>query len=181
MAALLLGCSIIQAESLPIDTSRSTVTVHVFKTGLFSGLAHDHSIRAPIASGVVDAAQLSVSLAFKTAEMKVVDPEGSESEHQEIEATMKGPKVLDAARFPEIAFRSKAVRALASQHYEAVGELTLHGVTREVSVPVMVESGLYRGAVKIRQSEFGMTSVKIAGGAVRVKDEIEVEFAIAVR
>jgi hypothetical protein len=34
------------------------------------------------------------------------------------------------------------------------------------------------GALTLRQSDFGITPVKIAGGAVRVKDEIRIEFDI---
>jgi hypothetical protein len=42
------------AQSAAIDPARSTVTVRVYKKGLFSGLAHDHVIKAPIASGTID-------------------------------------------------------------------------------------------------------------------------------
>src|SRR5690242_11580214 len=94
------------AQQVAIDTTRSTATVHVYKSGLFSGLAHNHVIKAPVASGTFDVEHRTVELAFKAQDMKLVDVEGSDSEHQEIEATMKGPKVLDSGRFPDITFRS---------------------------------------------------------------------------
>lgn len=41
------------AQDRPIDTARSTITIHVGKSGLFSAAAHDHTINAPIASGTM--------------------------------------------------------------------------------------------------------------------------------
>jgi hypothetical protein len=41
-------------ENGPIDTQKSTLTIHVGKTGAFSALGHEHEVRAPIHSGVAD-------------------------------------------------------------------------------------------------------------------------------
>ena len=43
-----LGAS---AQQHNIDTQKSTLTIHVGKTGSFSGLGHEHEVRAPIHSG----------------------------------------------------------------------------------------------------------------------------------
>jgi polyisoprenoid-binding protein YceI len=181
LLVLLLGVGVVYAESPQIDTARSTVTVQVYKSGLFSGFAHNHIIKAPIASGTIDTGHRAVQLSFNAADMKVADTEGSESEHQEIEATMKGPKVLDTAQFPVISFNSKSVEAAGPQQYKITGELKLHGVSRELSVPVSLSKGTYNGSVNLKQTDYGITPVKIAGGAVRVKDEIEISFEIVPR
>jgi hypothetical protein len=39
-------------ENGPIDTEKSTSTVHVGKTGAFSALGHEHEVHAPIHSGL---------------------------------------------------------------------------------------------------------------------------------
>ena len=36
----------------------------------------------------------------------------------------------------------------------------------------------YRGSAQLRQREFGITPVTVAGGAIKVKDEVRVEFEI---
>ena len=41
------------AQEKAIDTQRSTITIHVGKSGLFSAAAHDHIINAPISSGTI--------------------------------------------------------------------------------------------------------------------------------
>ncbi len=169
------------AQPVAIDTTHSTVTVKVYKTGLFSGLAHNHIVKAPIASGTVDAATRTVSLSFKAADLRLADTEGSESEHQEIESTMKGPKVLEVEKFPVISFASKRVEMVDPQTYRVVGELKLHGAAREITVPVSFQEGTYKGSVSLKQTDFGITPIKIAGGTVRVKDEIEISFEIHLR
>jgi polyisoprenoid-binding protein YceI len=176
-----LMVAVAAAQPAAIDTAHSMVTVRVYKTGLFSGLAHNHIVKAPIASGTVDAATRTVSLSFSAADLRIADTEGSESEHQEIESTMKGPKVLDGEKYPVISFASKRVEVLDSQRYRVVGDLKLHGATREITVPVTFADGTYKGSVGLKQTDFGITPVKIAGGTVRVKDEIEIGFEIRTR
>jgi polyisoprenoid-binding protein YceI len=176
-AALALPLSSI-AQPARIDPARSTVTVHVYKTGLFSALAHNHVIKATIASGSIDTQHRSVSLSFNASDLKLADTEGSESDHREIEATMKGPTVLNVAQFPAISFQSKTVNAVTGESYQVIGELKLHGQTRQITIPVGLSGGAYKGSVRLKQTDFGITPVKVAGGAVRVKDEIEIDFEI---
>ena len=44
----------VSAQQHNIDTQKSTLTIHVGKTGAFSGLGHEHEVRAPIHSGTAD-------------------------------------------------------------------------------------------------------------------------------
>ena len=167
------------AQRVDIDKGHSTVTVRVYKSGLLSGFAHNHVIRGPIASGSLDPSEKTVELSFNVAEMKVLDPDASDSERHEIEATMKGPTVLDMAQFPTISFASTAVAASGPDHSQVTGMLKLHGGSRQVSVPVVLHEGKYTGSVTLKQTDYGITPVKIAGGTVRVKDEIVIEFDVA--
>ncbi len=179
--AVLMTAVAAAAQPAAIDTAHSTVTVRVYKTGLFSGLAHNHIVKAPVASGTVDTTQSTVALTFNAGDLKIADTEGSESEHQEIEATMKGPKVLGVAQFPVISFASKRVEMVDPKTYRVVGNLNLHGASREITMPVTFTDGTYKGSVILKQTDFGITPVKIAGGAVRVKDEIQISFEIRAR
>jgi polyisoprenoid-binding protein YceI len=174
--ASLLSSSVAVAQRVPIDQAHSTVAIKVYKSGLFSAMAHDHTIQAPV-SGNIDTEAKSVELSFNASEMKVLDPGTSDSERQQIDATMKGPKVLDVAQFPAIAFSSSAVTTSAD-HIQVTGTLKLHGVSRLLTVPVAWREGKYTSTVTLKQTDFGITPVKIAGGTVRVKDEIVIEFIL---
>src|SRR5271165_3858524 len=51
LGAALWAAVTLLGQEMAIDTQRSTITIHVGKSGLFSAAAHDHTINAPIASG----------------------------------------------------------------------------------------------------------------------------------
>ena len=40
------------------------------------------------------------------------------------------------------------------------------------------ENDAYVGAVRIKQTEFGIQPIKIGGGVVKVKDELEIHFQV---
>src|SRR5947208_10357219 len=87
----------------PIDTARSTLTVFVYKSGLFSAFADDHVIKAPIASGSLDEnAPARVEISVHAADLKVTDPSLAADRRAEVQAKMVSADVLDVARFPEI-------------------------------------------------------------------------------
>lgn len=177
--AVLLCVGLGAAAPRRINTTKSVLTVHVHKAGIFSGLGgHDHEIAAPIASGAVDPEARTVEIRVNAAALKVADSNASGKDREEIQTTMLGPAVLDSQRYSEIAFRSSSVKPLGENAWRVQGDLTLHGQTRPVEVEVRETDGHYRGTVLLRQTDFGIKPVKVAGGTVRVKDEIGIDFDI---
>jgi YceI-like domain len=162
------------AQSKPIDVQQSRVTVRVFKSGLFSAFAHDHTVEAPISAGSLDTSARTIQLSFRVLNMKVLDPGVRDKDRAEIERTMKSDKVLDAERFPEIKFVSNSVEARDATHFIVRGDLFLHGSTGPVEMVVTLQGGRYTGSVKLKQTDSGIAPVSAAGGAVKVKDTIEI-------
>jgi hypothetical protein len=168
------------SEARPIDRGRSTITVYVYKTGILAGLAHNHEIEAPIAWGEVkDSDVPSVELRVDSTKLRVLDPEASDGTRATIQATMQGAQVLDVGHFPEIHFRSTGVEPDGTDHWMIHGDLDLHGQTHPISFEVALKDGLYQGSAVLKQTGFGITPVKVAGGTVKVKDEVKVAFSIA--
>lgn len=175
---LLATCSSSQAQASSVDPAHSSITVKVEKSGLFSAFAHNHTIQAPLASGDLDSQKRTATLVFNTKEMRVVDEGVKDSEKAEIEQTMKSEKVLDAEKFPQIHFVSTAITRQDNARYQVKGDLTIHGATRPVEFPITLANNRYTGSVKLKQTDFGISPVSIAGGAIKVKDVIEVVFEI---
>ena len=172
----------IMAETRPIDSARSKLTVYVYKSGLFSGFADDHIIDAPIANGMLsDAAPLSVSIEVRAGDLRVRDPSLSGSKRADVQARMISPDVLETQKFASIAFESTMVEAVGDVRWNVTGRLTIHGQTRPIAFAVARSGDRYRGAVTIKQRDFGITPISIAGGTVKVKDEIKIEFDIVPR
>jgi polyisoprenoid-binding protein YceI len=174
-----MACHVAPTQAADVDTGRSSIKVKVEKTGLFSAFAHNHTIEAPLASGRLDAEKRTAALTFNTKEMKVLDEGVKDSERADIDQTMKSDKVLDVQRFPEIRFVSTSITPRDGGHYQVRGDLTLHGTTRPVEFPISFSKNRYSGSVKLKQTDFGIAPVSIAGGTVKVKDVIEVIFEIA--
>ena len=165
-------------EKRAIDVHYSTLKVSVYKSGLFSAFGHNHEIAAPIEQGSVSVNPASVEFRVVACKLRVLDPDVSADERAKVQMTMEGPEVLNCARFAEIRFQSTAVQRVAVGQWTVRGNLTLHGQTHPVSVAVAQKGGRYRGSASVKQRDFGMTPVSVAGGTVKVKDEVKIEFEI---
>src|SRR3954464_15104657 len=153
---ILVAAAAASAQSTrPIDPDRSKLTVHVGKAGMFSAFGHEHDIAAPVFSGAVRG-QESVEFSVDARQMKVADAEVSEKDRAEIQTTMLGPEVLDAARFPEIKFRSTAIESDKLGVWQVRGDLTLHGQTRAVVLSVKQAGDRYTGTSTFKQTDFGI-------------------------
>lgn len=170
------------AQERAIDTARSSLKIRVFKSGVFSAFGHNHEIEAPIAQGTVNlSGDPSVALRVHASELRVVDPDLSPDKRDEVQRTMEGSEVLDTKQYREISFQSTTAQQKDEQHWIVRGKLTLHGQTRPMEVAVMAKDNHYQGTAKLRQRDFGIAPVAVAGGTVRVKDEVRVEFDIVLK
>jgi hypothetical protein len=174
-----LGPNDLCAQTQAIDVNKSSLKIRVFKSGAFSAFAHDHEIQAPIDEGKIDSsATPSVQLRVDSRKMRVLDPDISVDKRTEIQHTMEGTAVLDVAHFPEISYHSTAITKTGDAHWEVHGDLNLHGKNQPVVVLVSLEGRHYRGSASFKQSPFGIIPIRIAGGTVKVKDEVKIEFDI---
>lgn len=93
---------------------------------------------------------------------------------------LRGASYFDVAKFPTLTFKSRHVEPAGSGKLKVIGDLTIHGVTKEVvlevdgpSEPMKDPRGnIHMGAsasTKISRKEYGVT-----GGAMMVGDEIPI-------
>ena len=168
------------SNSRQIDGLHSTITVRVYKSGFLSAFGHNHEIQAPIQSGEVkETDSPSVELRVDARKLRVLDPEVSETTRAQIQETMQGSQVLDVVHFPEIRFQSTRVEPKGPDHWIVHGNLALHGKDRPTAVEVTLKGDHYRGSAVLKQTAFGITPVTVAGGTVKVKDEVKIEFETA--
>lgn len=185
----------VSAAPYVIDHARSELAVRVFRAGPAAALAHDHVVRAAQWDGTLDvnrdpvalAADLRVQvdgLVIDEPEVRVrhgLDGALSDDDRASVRATMLGPDQLDAARFPEIRFRTAEIDR-AGDGFRLAGELTLHGATRRFALPITVrdDAGTLTasGSVRVALSDFGITPYSAFLGLVRNQDEVEIVFTV---
>lgn len=191
--AVLLAAAAPGARTYVVDPAKSRVVVEVGRGGLLGFVGHAHEVEAREVSGEVraDPADLPsswVRLVFETAGLRVTGRGEPAADVPKVQEAMAGPRVLDAARFPEVTFRSTSVGGrpgpAGTWELELEGDLTLHGVTRRVRSAVHVEIGgdllTASGVLSLRQTDHGMRPVSVAG-LVKVKDALAVAYRIVAR
>ena len=144
-ASLVCGLSV-SAQQHSIDTEKSTLTIHVGKTGVFSRLGHEHEVRAPIHSGTADTgSHPAVEIQVDARELRVIDKDDPVKDRAEVQRTMLGPEVLDSEHPQDIVFKSTNVEPTGQGRCTLRGILTLRGQTRPVTVQVTLKDGRYIG------------------------------------
>ena len=104
---------------------------------------------------------------------------------EEAEREVRRREWFDTARFPVAAFRSTAVKNLGGDKYEVSGALTLKGVTRDVTVPVLVRkdsagNATAEGQFTIKRSAFGIGEGPWSDPSL-VADEVIVRVRVVLR
>jgi polyisoprenoid-binding protein YceI len=182
------------ARSYTIDSGQSRATIDVGKSGAFSFAAgHTHEVAVSTVAGTIavdreEPARSSVRLTIDAAALRVTGKGESADDVPKVQQTMAGPQVLDVQRYPAITFTSTSVamtaRTEASFDAAVTGQLTLHGVTRSISVPVTVRTDdatlTATGHFEVKQTDYGIKPISI-GGVVSVKNSVNVGFTIVGR
>ena len=88
---------------------------------------------------------------------------------------------LETKRFPQIAFRSSHIEKIADGQWKVDGDLSLHGVTKSVSLAVKQTGDSWTTHTVLRQTDFGIKPISIGGGMIKVKNEVEIDFQIFAR
>jgi len=171
-----------------LDASQSKFTAQAFATGLLAGFGHNPliGIRDFIGEArFVPGAFTDAALRFviKAKSLAVVDVE-KEQDRQEIERAMFND-VLETSAYPEIIFQSAsvAVTRIVEGRYKAriVGDLTLHGITRnniwiQAQLTVNGDDLRAQGDFTLKQTDYKIKLVSVAGGALKLKDELKFSF-----
>ena len=198
LVELLLGLLLVAAspaQAAPrvytLEPAHSRLTIHVGKAGLFGFAGHEHEVVAGAFRGTATfdperLAQSSVDLTFDAGALRVTGQGEPPADVPQVQSTMVGAACLDAARFPAIRFVSTSVAVAGAAgpnggDLALHGALTLHGVTRPLTVRVHLDvSGQTleaTGTTTLQQSDFGITPISKAG-VVKVKDELTLSWRI---
>jgi len=177
-----------------IDALASQVLIFVYRAGLLARLGHDHVVASHDVTGYIlwaDApdvarADLHVPLATLTvdeAELRAAAGFETVPSDDDIAGTRDNMLAsIDAAAFPVL--RVLITRqAAGSGDPSAVtlhAEVTLHGVSHSFPVTVELERDADRlrvsGSFDVLQSDFGIRPFSVFGGALAVRDRLDVRF-----
>ncbi len=121
----------------------------------------------------------------------VIETASIETGNADRDKHLRSADFLDVAKFPTMEFTSKRVEAAGSGRFQVVGDLLLHGVTREVTLEVEgptrtitspLDGSTRAGATAkttLNRKEFGLSWNKaLEAGGVVVGEEVQVEIEV---
>lgn len=128
----------------------------------------------------LDEADLTKSQVEFTAEVASIDTENAERDKH-----LKSADFFDAAKFPQVTFKSTKITK-AGKGYKLKGQLTIHGVTKDVTLDATVSPAIknpwgkqvraVKITGKIKRSDYGLTWNKtLDQGGVVVGDEVTLD------
>lgn len=181
-----------------VDHDASELYVVTHRSGLLSFLGHEHAIVPgewsaelclgdPIPIGAhgsvtIDVASLVVDTDSARALAGLGGGPGASDRH-EIQGKMLDSAHLAAAQFPEVRLELLVVEPPEGDALVVQGALSLHGVRRDVRLPISVERAedgavLLGGTLRIRQRDFGIEPESMAG-VVKVSNDVDLHFVLA--
>jgi polyisoprenoid-binding protein YceI len=115
----------------------------------------------------------------------VIDVPSISTREKKRDDHLRSPDFFDAAKYPTISFRSKRVENIKGSSFNLIGDLTMRGVTREVTLAVeatpMIKgmSGERRigahATARLNRQDFGVKwNSTLDGGGVVVGDEVQI-------
>ncbi len=150
------------ADAYALDTAHTAVNFKISHLGLSWTYGRFNDISG---SFTIDAEKSSFEVVIQT--------ESIDTGNGKRDAHLKSPDFFNAKEFPTITFKSSGVKP-TEDGFEVTGDLTLHGVTKTITLPLkggskaefpkgVVRTG-YSGELKIKRSDFGMEGLKGAVG-----------------
>jgi len=187
--ALSLSLSTAHADgSHELAREDSEIIVRTDRAGLFSFAGHRHRILVEEFTAEISAPAprepLAIDVVIDALSLTVIDDDLDAEKIAEVQAEMES-SVLEVETHPAI--RAALVLAALPDgdgafNVELRGDLTLHGTTREVVVPAtLLLAGRrlqVRGTAVVKQTDYGIRPVSVGKGAVKVKDEVEIDFSL---
>jgi polyisoprenoid-binding protein YceI len=187
-------------ESYRIAPAESSLRILVYRGGTMARLGHNHVISSADLKGQIwrgataESSGLEIDVPVNTL---IVDDNAARAEEGEdfplnvsedakagTKANMLRPTLLDGERYPEISIRAIRITGSASSP-DVVASMRIKDQTREIRLPVMLSEAdgalVVQGSFDIRQSDFGITPLSIAMGALTVQDTVKIKFRLVAR
>jgi YceI-like domain len=155
------------------------------REGMLSPVGHDLRLRAKQIACSVDHSKRLVSVRIAAASIGVVcaldgDHENhgalSDGDRRKITESLHND-ILNVRKFPEIC-ASLTWKPQTSTHIQLTGTLTLHGVTRPVSLSCVLKDEQWQGHLTLDYIQFGIKLFTAFFGALKVRREVLVQVSV---
>jgi polyisoprenoid-binding protein YceI len=156
------------------------LTLRTYRTGLAAQAGHDLTIDVTRWSGQVDPDRLDATIDLTS--LAVREGRGgikplTDRDRRDIVGQAR--KSLDTGHYPEASFTAVGFTPDATGGGAIDGTLTLHGQSRPLRLTVTrTGDGQYRATASVVQSQFGIKPYSGMFGALKLRDDVELEVTV---
>jgi polyisoprenoid-binding protein YceI len=180
LSALLIAHSALAADTYVFDKAHSSIGFQV--RHLFSNvLGKFDDFTGTIQFDEANPDQSLVEVTIKTASIDT----GVEMRDKDLRST----NFFDSEKFPEITFKSKSVKKTGKNTFDVTGDLTMHGVSKEIVLKVeligkgtgMKENSIVSGwdaTTALKRSDYGLAWNQVIEGTQVVGDDVKIELHV---
>jgi polyisoprenoid-binding protein YceI len=181
------------ATLLPVLSFAAPATFNLDASHSTAGFAVKHLVISSVRgefrtfSGVV---QLDDADPTKSTVEATIDVNSLDTHVADRDAHLKSPDFFDTAKFPTVTFKSTKVAKAGKDALKVTGDLTLHGVTRPVTLDVKTSPEVkgmfgetrraFAATTKISRKDFGLTWNKLVEAGPAVGDEVVITLDLEV-
>jgi len=176
-----------------VDPAASLLVIEVRRGGSLARLGHDHVVASHDVIGYVAPGEGRADLYVALAKLVVDEPDlrkqagfDTQPSESDIEGTRSNmhAHVLDTEKYPYAVIEVKGADEKGKKPTLTVA-ITLHGQTRSFQIPSEIEIDdktiTVSGKLAFNQTDFGITPYALLGGAIAVKDGLELRFSVRAR
>ena len=165
VAALMMPAFVRAADSFKIDPVHASVIYRVSHLNVGQAYGRFDEPTGMVVLDKDDASKNSFTFEVQTSKVDTGNPKRDQH--------LQSPDFFDAKQFPTISFKSTAVKANGDNKFDVTGDLSLHGVTKSITVTVektgeadtqMGHRAGFQTEVDLKRSEYGMNGLQGAVG-----------------
>jgi polyisoprenoid-binding protein YceI len=175
---LFAGTAAAHAATWEIDPAHTSVQFAVRHLMVSTVRGTFNTIKGTVTTDDADPTKSSVEATIDTGSIDTREPKR--------DAHLKSPDFLDAAMYPTLTFKSTKVAKVSDNKFAVTGDLTIHGVTKQVVLEVEGSPHEFKDPAgniklggsahtKINRQDFGVTWNKsLDAGGVAVGNDVDI-------
>ncbi len=159
------------------DASHTSVEFEISHMVITEVTGKFHSFDGQVLAGKEDFSDASIEFS--------IDVNSINTENERRDNHLRSADFFDAEKYPEITFRSKSMKKAGDNKYAVTGDLTMHGVTREITLDAIFNGiakdpwGNTKAGFKVtgqlNREDFGLTwNNTLENGNLLVGNEVEI-------
>lgn len=175
-AALMLSFNTISAQTWSLDKAHSKIGFTITHMAVSDVDGNFKAFDANLTSSKEDFSDAALEFTANVASIN--------TDNEQRDKHLQGADFFDAAKYPTITFKSKSIKKVSGNNYKITGDLTMHGVTKSVTLDAAIATAVHPMSKKtiagvrvtgaVKRTDYGVGAANpMLGDEVLIKGSAE--------